>query len=152
MQLHKETAPKCGENCPIFGWRKKRRILSRLWSRSTQRKNKKKEKDCARYPAERILCEFILLELRIPVRIPERISVRISQVRCSLSWKVQMIMENPPQNSQQNPQQTSHGRVGEIFTDFFCRVGSVTFRLDFMHFLASGSVQPSLWKTMIIWN
>ena len=30
----------------------------------------------------------------MPVRIPERISVRTPQVRCSLSWKVQMIMEN----------------------------------------------------------
>ena len=75
--------------------------------------------------AERILCEFFLLELRIPVRIPERISVRISQVRCSLSWKVQTSMENPSQNPQRNPQQNSHGRVGEIFTDFFCRVGSI---------------------------
>ena len=82
---------------------------------------------CTLYPAERILCEFFLLELRIPVRIPERILVRIFQVRCSLSWKVQMIMENPLQNSQQNPQQNSHGRMGDIFTDFFCRVGSITF-------------------------
>ena len=73
----------------------------------------------------RILCEFCLMEVRISVRIPERISVRISQVRCNLSWKVQMIMKNPSQNSQQNPQPNSHGRVGEIFTDFFCRVQSV---------------------------
>ena len=36
-----------------------------------------------------------------------------------------MIMEKPSQNSQQNPQQNSHGRVEEIFTDFFCRVGRV---------------------------
>ena len=57
-----------------------------------------------RHPAERILCEFCLLEVRI--------SVWISQVRCSLSWKVQMIMKNPWQNSQQNPQPNSHGRVG----------------------------------------
>ena len=41
---------------------------------------------------------------------------------CSLSWKVQMIMKNPWQNSQQNPQPNSHGSVGEIFTDFFCKV------------------------------
>ena len=47
----------------------------------------------------------------------------MSQVRCSLSWKVQMIVKNPSKNSQQNPQPNSHGHVQEIFTDFFCRVG-----------------------------
>ena len=78
---------------------------------------------CARYPAERV--RIFLLELRIPVRIPERISVRISQVRCSVLEGSNFVMENPSQNSQQNPQQNSHGRVGEIFTDFFCRVGSI---------------------------
>ena len=31
VKFSKEMAPKCGENCPISGWRKKRRILSRLW-------------------------------------------------------------------------------------------------------------------------
>ena len=50
---------------------------------------------CARYPAERILCKFFLLEVRIPERISVRISqVRISQVCCSLSWKVQMVMKS----------------------------------------------------------
>ena len=51
--------------------------------------------------------------------------MRISQVRCGLSWKVQMIMKNPSQKSQQNSQPYSHGYVGEVFIDFFCRVGSV---------------------------
>ena len=37
-----------------------------------------------------------------------------------------MIMKNPSKNSRQNPQPNSHGHVEEIFTDFFCRVGSVT--------------------------
>ena len=31
VQLSEEIDPKCGENCPISGRRKKRRILSRLW-------------------------------------------------------------------------------------------------------------------------
>ena len=31
VQFSKEIAPKCRENCPISGQRKKRRILSRLW-------------------------------------------------------------------------------------------------------------------------
>ena len=34
------------------------------------------------------------------MRIPEQISVRISQVRCSLSWKAQAAMQNPPHNPQ----------------------------------------------------
>ena len=36
-------------------------------------------------------------------------------------------MKNPWQNPQPNPQPNSHGRVGEIFTDFFCKVRCVRF-------------------------
>ena len=31
VQFNKEITPKCGENCPISGRRKRRKILSRLW-------------------------------------------------------------------------------------------------------------------------
>ena len=78
--------------------------------------------------------------MRSSVRIPERMSVRISRVRCSLSWKVQMITKNPWQNPRQNPQPNSHGSMVEIFTDFFCRVGSVTNELG-KHFRRRGAVR-----------